>query len=185
MNISKVSYSLIGAVMTAGILTGCDDTKYIDNAKMQAVQYLNGEELLKAERFASMQMNSDKYNGEAIVYWDSLLSEVKINDAYNKGQELVRDSINGVLRRKTNFKIPLDTIIKSYNVIDDAKHEYAKYTTAHEYIKARAGAPSGTHIGYNDLVGSTHYWNLITIAGKQKEAYKNGMADARNELIKK
>ena len=66
MNIKKVSFGLISASIMAGAFSACSEPKYENKAKEQAVKYLNGDELLKAERFASQQLNYDKYNGDAI-----------------------------------------------------------------------------------------------------------------------
>ena len=79
MNIRKVSsIGLIGTAMMTGVLSSCVESKYEDKAKAQAVKYLTGDELLKAERFANMQTNYDSYNGDAIVYWDSLVADAKV-----------------------------------------------------------------------------------------------------------
>ena len=185
MNIRQVSYSLIGGLMLAGILSGCTESKYESKAKEQAVKYLRGDELLKAERFANLQHNYDKYNGEAITYWDSLLIEAKAKEAYLKGMQIIKDSADGKFFRKEKFKAQLDTICPD-NLIENIKQEYAKYTSAEQFIKARDKAPDNYVSGaYNNLAASTHYWNLITMASKQNEAYKKGMDDARNKLLKK
>ena len=55
MNIKKVSYSIIGGFMLAGAFTSCSNDTYMNKAKSQAVKYLTGDELLKAERFAREQ----------------------------------------------------------------------------------------------------------------------------------
>jgi len=86
--------------MLAGVCTSCVDTKYENNAKAKAVKYLNGDELLKAERFARQQYNSDQYDGKEIVYWDSLLIEAKAKQAYIEGQKLIRDNVNGTHYKK-------------------------------------------------------------------------------------
>ena len=183
MNIKKVSYGIVGLSMLAGTLAGCADERYENNAKAKAVKYLNGDELLKAERFARQQYNSDKYNCEAIAYWDSLLIEAKAKQAYHEGQQLIKDSVNGIHHRKAKYKAPLDTVMQN-DIIENSRKEYAKYVSAEEFLKSRNNAPHENGINLvNDLVGSTHYWNLITLAGKQNEAYRKGMADARKELV--
>lgn len=183
MNIKKVSYGMIGLSILAGTVASCSETKYEDKAKSQAVKYLNGDELLKAERFANRQYNSDNISGKAVTYWDSLITEAKAKQAYLEGQQLIRDSIKGIHHRKTKFNAPLDTIITN-DIIDSPREEYAKYVSAEKFINARNNAPDDydVKLGYNDFAGSTHYWNLITLAGKQNEAYQKGMADTRKEL---
>ncbi len=172
MNIQKVSYGMIGLSMLAGTVASCSDTKYENK-------------LLKAERFARQQYNSDQYNGEAIAYWDSLLVEAKAKQAYLEGQQLIRDSVNGIHHRKAKYKAPLDTIMTN-DIIGNPRKEYAKYVSAEEFLKSRNNAPNDydVKLGYNNLVGSTHYWNLITLAGRQNDAYQKGMADARKEISK-
>lgn len=182
MNIRKVSFGIVTSTLMAGALSGCTETKYEDKAKTQAVKYLNGDELLKAERFASQQVNSDKYNGDAISYWDSLLIEAKSKEAYNKGQQLIRDSVNGIHHRKAKYKAPLDTVMTS-DIIENPRKEYAKYVSAEKFLESRNNAPQEFGVNFaNNLVGSTHYWNLITLAGRQNEAYQKGMSDARKEI---
>ena len=185
MNIKNVSFGLIGVAMMVGTLSGCNETKYVNNAKNKAVKYLNGDELLKAERFASQQPNYDKFSGEAVAYWDSLLIEAKAKEAYLKGMQVIKDSADGRFFRKEKFKAQLDTIC-SDDFLDDLINEYAKYTSAEEFIKVRENSPYRYVSGaYNNKAASTHYWNLITSSGKQETAYNKGMADARRELTKK
>ncbi len=185
MDVRKVSYGFVGAALMAASLTGCTEPKFENKAKEVAIKYLRGDELLKAERFANQQQNYDKYNGEAIAYWDSLLIEAKSKEAYLKGMQVIKDSAEGKFFRKEKFKAPLDTIC-SEDFIEETSKEYAKYTSAEEFIKAREKAPDNYVSGaFNNKAASTHYWNLITTTGKQKYAYNKGMVDARNELIKK
>lgn len=183
MNIKKVSYGLMGAAMMAGVLSSCTNTYYVDKAKAQAVKYLSGDQLLKAERYANKQMNYDTEDGESIAYWDSLLIEAKTKEAYAKGQQLVRDRANKVFNREEKYKLPLDTIFP-HTVVENSKNEYAKYSNAEDFIKARDNAPKGANVN-NDYAASTHYWNLITMAAKQQEAYEKGIADEKNKLAKK
>ena len=183
MNVSKVSYSLIGLAMTVGVVSSCVEPKYEEKAKTQAIKYLKGDELLKAERFSMQQHNFDKQSGEAVAYWDSLVIDAKVKEAYLKGMQVIKDSANGKFFRKEKYKAPLDTIC-SDDLINDVKKEFAKYSTAEEFVYARDNAPKDYVTGvYNNLAASTHYWNLIVMAGKQNEAYKQGMADSRKELI--
>ena len=183
MNIKQVSYGLIGSVLMSGALLSCDEKKHADKAKAQAVNYLRGDELLKAERFASQQRNYAGYNGEAVLYWDSLLMDAKAKEAYVKGQQIIRDSVSGKFFRKEKFKAPLDTVITEREVIANSKNEYAQYISGADFVKARENAPEDRLVGFsNDLAGTIHYWNLITISGKQNEAYKKGMADERLKI---
>ena len=184
MNIKQVSYSLIGGLLLAGTMTSCSDNSYEKKAKANAIEYLNGDNLLKAERHARQQHESDTYNAEAVIYWDSLLTEAKVKEAYSKGQQLIRDSLNKNFSRKNKYKMPLDTVINE-NFLGNLKKEYAQYVNAKDFIKARDNAPDDYQYRLvNQLATKTHYWNLITTVGKQNEAYKKGMADARKELNK-
>jgi hypothetical protein len=140
---------------------------------------------LRAERFAQEQHESDQYSAQAVAYWDSLIIEAKSKEAYIKGLQVIKDSADGNFFRKDKYRQHLDTII-DYNLCTNLKAEYARYSTAKEFIKARDNAPADTksHI-YNESPYQTHYWNLITSIGKQKEAYQKGMNDARKVLKQK
>ena len=182
MQIRKISFGLIGGLMMSGAFMSCSDDSYVNKAKEEAVEYLSGDELLRAERFAREQRISDKYSAQAVAYWDSLLIEAKSKEAYLKGQQVIKDSVAGNFFRKEKYRPQLDTII-AQNLFDNLKKEYAKYSTAKEFIKARDNAPSETRTYYySESPYQTHYWNLITSTGKQKTAYQKGMNDARKEL---
>lgn len=182
MNIRKLSFGLIGITLMAGAFSACTESKYENKAKEQAVKYLRGDELLKAERFAGQQHNYDNYSGEAITYWDSLLIEAKTKEAYLKGMQVIKDSADGKFFRKEKFKASLDTLCPD-DLVENVKNEYAKLISAEEFLKARDKAPADYVSGvYNNMAASTHYWNLITMTGKQKEAYQKGMNDKRKEL---
>ena len=184
MNLKVFSNLLGGALIAAGVYScaSCSNSSYSDKAKQKASEYLNGYDLLKAERFANQQNNYDHYNGDAIEYWDSLLIEAKSKEAYVKGQQYINDSVNGRFYRKEKFKPKLDTILSDPDVIKCSREEYARYTNAQDFIKARNNAPKNTHFGKNHLVSTTHFWNLITIVGKQQEAFNKGIIDQREKI---
>ena len=184
MNIKRVSYSLIGGLLLTAPITSCSDDSYEKKAKASAVEYLNGDNLLRAERYARQQQEDDTYNAEAVMYWDSLLTEAKVKEAYVKGQQLIKDSINKNYSRKNKYKMPLDTIINN-DWLGNLKKEYAKYVNAKDFIKARDNAPDDYQYKLvNQLAAKTHYWNLITAAGKQNEAYQQGIVDERAKIKK-
>ena len=185
MNIKNVSLGLVASTLISGIFSSCYDNKYEEKAKSKAIKYLNGSQLIKAEIIASQQPNNDSHSGEAIAYWDNLLIEAKAKEAYVLGQELVRDRAKKVLYREKKFVMPLDTILPN-DIIVNSRNEYAKYTSAKDFISARDNAPSdySNVFSANQKAASTHYWNLITLAGRQQEAYKKGIDD-ENERINK
>ena len=183
MSIRQVSYGLLGtAMLFCAVTTGCTNESYKNKAKEQATQYLNGYDLLKAERFEKTQHSSDQISAKEVAYWDSLLIEAKSKDAYLKGQQLIKDSLNGKHYRKEKFKPQLDTIV-DYGLIDNLHKEVSKYATSKDFIKYRNNAPSKDNYR-NEFPYETHYWNLITLAGKQNEAYQKGMADERAKINK-
>ena len=183
MGIRQVSYSLIGGLLLTGACVGCVNEEYKNKAKSQAVEYLNGYDLLKAERIVEQQKHSDQISGEEIAYWDALLMEAKAKEAYIKGQQMVRDSADGKFFRKNKYHVPLDTVIDG-KLVESIEKEYSQYTNAKNFIKARENAPTKNNRN-NEFPYQTHYWNLITIAGKQQEAYNKGAAYERSKLSSK
>ena len=182
MNIKQVSYSLIGSFLLAGAMTSCVNNSYSEKAKAQAAKYMNGDELLRAEFYASHQKTDDRISAKEINYWDSLLTEAKSKEAYIKGQQMVKDSIDRKFFKRERYRQKLDTII-SYGIVNNLQEEYANYINAKDLIRLRENAPKKEGLA-NELPYQTHYWNLITSAAKQKEAYNKGAADARKELLK-
>ena len=182
MNIRQISFNIAGAAMLAGVCTGCSDDSYMNKAKKDATQYINGYDLLKAERHERLQQADDRLSAKEVMYWDSLLIEAKSKEAYAKGQQLIKDSLNGNHYRKEKFIPKLDTII-SGNLITNQRENVAKLMSAKEFIKYRDNAPQKDGLA-NEFPYRTHYWNLITLAGKQNEAYQKGMADERAKINK-
>ena len=181
MNVKQISYGILGGLMLAGVCTSCVDETMRDKAKAKAVKYLDGNQLLRAERGTLSQHADDRISGEEVAYWDSLLIEAKAKEAYVKGQQMVRDSAEGKFFRKAKYQAKLDTIIPS-GLIDNIKKEYSNYTNAEDFIKMRENAPSEKHGMDNELPYQIHYWDLITMAGKQREAYEKGAADERAKI---
>lgn len=182
MNIRQISYSLFGAFMFAGALSGCTDSSYKENAKEKAVKYLNGNELLRAEIYASKQKSEDGISSAEVNYWDSLLIDAKSKESYLKGLQFVKDSVNKKFYKREKYRQKFDTIVPN-NFIDSLKKEVANYKSAEEYIKLRNNAPKKDSYA-NEFPQETHYWNLIRLKAEQKEAYNKGANEARKEILK-
>ena len=184
MNIKPITKGIIGLTMLAGTasVTSCVFTDYEEKAKEKAVKYLTGDELLKTERILGEQSGSDERQAPATVYWDSLLTEAKVQEAYFQGQQLIRDSLVGKHRRKPRFKANLDTIIHSQNLYQELIEEYASKVSAEQFIKARNNQPknySEFSFVMDGNPNKIHYWNLITETYRIKEAFYKGMQDER------
>ena len=166
--------------MIAGACASCTDYSYRDNAKEKAAKYLNADNLLRAERHETLQHGSDLISSAEINYWDSLLIEAKSKEAYEKGRQLIIDSLAKNYYPKEQFKPNLDTLISS-DMMAKVKNEFAKYVSAEDFIKYKNNAPVKSNRFVDELPYKTHYWNLITLSGRQKEAYNKGLSDARLE----
>ncbi len=184
MNIKQVSYCLVGSVVLAASSIACTNTEYRDKAKEQAAKYLNGYDLLKAERMERQQVYDDYMSGAKVAYWDSLLVEAKTKEAYFAGQQMIKDSVNRKFFRKNKYKANLDTIIER-NLMENLTEDYSKYTNAETFMRLRDKAPSNKSAVISELPYQTHYWNLITLAGKQQEAYNKGAANERAKIHSK
>ena len=182
MNVRQISYSLFGAFMLAGALSSCTNSSYKDSAKEKALKYINGNELLRAEIYASKQESDDRISSEEVNYWDSLLIEAKSREAYIKGQQFVKDSVNKNFYKKEKYRQKFDTIVPN-NFIDSLKKEVANYKSAADFIKLRNNAPKKDSYA-NEFPQETHYWNLIRLKASQKEAYNKGANEARKEILK-
>ena len=184
MNIRQVSYGIIGSLLMAGACTACVNEEYKNKAKSQAVEYLNGYDLLRAERMSEQQHHNDQVAGAKVAYWDSLLIEAKSKEAYARGQQMIKDSAEHKFFRKDKYKFNLDTIIDR-DWIYKIEEEYSKYADAKTFMKLRKKEPTTGYVAINAFPYQIHYWNLITLAGKQREAYNKGAADERAKLSSK
>ena len=182
MKVHQIYTYALGLTMLAGLNISCTDDSYLNNAKKESVKYLNGNDLLKAERHAKRQKDSERPKSSTVNYWDSLLIEAKAQEAYVKGRQYVQDSVNGKIYRKEKYIPKLDTLIE-YNFYNRLPEEYARYVSAEEFLKARENVPENNLFIY-DSPYQVHYWNLITQAGRQREAYNRGAEDMRQKLLK-
>lgn len=178
---------MLGLTLTTGIttLTGCAEKRYTNKAKNEAVKYLNGYELLRAERAVRNQNGTDWRETPNVVYWDSLLTEAKIKRAYAEGQQLIRDSADGKFFRKPKFELDLDTMITDTNLAENIKKEFACMVSAEEFIRHRNNQPN-SHSPFSILENPNEikYWNYITERNRLKEAFENGMK-AERKLVNK
>ena len=182
MNVKQISYGVIGSLILSYGLTSCSDNRYRNKAKQDAIEYLSGADLIKAEKYAKEQYPDDIMPSNAVAYWDSLLIEAKAKEAYLKGVQMVKDSAAGKPFRKEEFTQKLDTVVP-LGFLNETIESYSKYTTAKEFIDKRNNSPAKEGLE-NEFPYETHYWNLITMTAKQQEAFNKGAADARKELLK-
>ena len=178
MNIRQISYTFLSAAMLA-CASSCTET-YVNKAKKQAVKYLNGEELLEAEKYVRNQDSNGSVAGPLMMYWDSLLNKAKSDEAYKMGIQAAKDSAEGKVYSGCPYTIKFDTILPQ-NPLDDVIAEYAKNTSAEELIEAREKAP-GNFCAFNHFSVKTHYWNMIRTAKEQQKAFARGKADAQSVL---
>ena len=77
----------------------------------------------------------------------------------------------------------MEELIEKCSIIKNVTKLTAIYVSAQDLIRYRENAPVANRI-VNTLPEKTHYWNLITLSGKQNEAYQKGMADERAKISK-
>lgn len=187
MNISAISKTLIAPIVLLGA-TACTNLKSGEKAKSEALQYLSATELLKAEEQAkNIPHQNDCSNNREILYWDSILTANKAKEAYQKGSQMYKDSLEGKDFEKTEYKMPLDTIINdgSNTILKNLRMQCAKYYTASEFNELRNNVPDDIGINLwltdNYSPNRVHFWNLITRCGKQRKAFEEGMQAERNK----
>lgn len=170
-------------LLTAGLL-GCASCGHIDftqKAKERVIPYMSGAELLEAEKYAELQPDYNSGPTTASVnYWDSLILERTVNDAYMSGRQMVKDSIAGNPYVRSYDKIKFDTTFP-YGATYKLDEQFANYVSADEFVKCRNAEPKHNNF-YNGDIGQynvVHYWNVLYQQFKGHEAFEQGAADER------
>lgn len=179
MYIKQISYAILGVAMLA-CTSGCTK-QYVDRAKEQAVEYLSGDEYLKAKNYSEKQNSNNSFSAKAVNYWDNILIKAKSQEAYLKGQQMVKDSAEGKQYSEQSYPLKLDTIFPE-SCIDKSKADCAQYVDAKILMEYEKRAPKGAGF-ISSFPGIVHYWNMIRMTGEQREAYEKGKADMRQALF--
>ncbi len=190
MNTAKVSLGILFSAALIGFASCQNKKEVTKNSKEKAMNYLSGKELFLAQEYAKKQPSGDASLSSQVNYWDSLNIEAKSKKAYIEGSQMIRDSIDGKEFSKPEYNIKLDTIINENPevLVYNLEKEYATGNdiTSIEYYRQKLSAPKR----YNWTTDSSspnevHYWNLITLAGKQADAFKKGAEDERKKSFVK
>lgn len=177
------------ALLTAGLLScvACEKIDFSQKAKEKVIPYMNGTELVAAEKYAKLQPNySDALWSVRVNYWDSLILEKSVNKAYTDGRQMVKDSLAGKPYTNNYENVKLDTIIHTGDVYK-LDEQFAQYANANELMDCRNAEPevSTFYNGGNGRFYTAHYWNVLYQQYKQREAFEQGAADERAENIAK
>lgn len=185
MRIGKIaSYIGIGLVTASCSVKKPAQEKALD----QAAKYLKGHELVIAEQRALQQPHKESHIcSQDIFYWDSLLAVNREKEYKQLGKQYIKDSIDGVYKRKPFFKLPIDDNIKQkgLEIVDSIKKEVSRYYSGEDILKLERKAPKqegSSKYGLNDNA-QTHYLGMIGVAGAERKGFETGLAEARKSLL--
>lgn len=175
---------LFAAATGALIVSSCVSDMHVKE-KANALPYLTANELLVAEN-AAEKFDRD-YTGsmeKPIAYWDSILAEYKIQNAYYDGKQYAVDSYKGLNPKKKEYPLNLTEIpigenglLKSLN---ELKETVAGYTTAVEFNKLRENEPSV--FSFSEKPPLVKFWRDIRTTFRQRESFEKGVKDANDSI---
>jgi len=185
------------AILIAGATNACVEVgvNYRTQSQSNAAKYLSGKEFLDAKKHV---IENNLYNAtsksfgleEEVYYLDSLLTEAKAKEAYFKGMQMVKDSVDGKPYHRPEFKIPVDTTFENISPKDDGYtrailDELAEYKTGREMEEIIKEMPGTIHGRWEtECPELIHYFNTLASIGAQKEAFNKGV-DAQKALMEK
>ena len=188
LRINTVKTGVLAAAMAA--LTSCADAGIAEKAKQNAIPYLTAKELLEAENTVKIiDGSTDAGYVHQVTYWDSILAEHKIKDAYYDGKKYAIDAYNGLNPEKKEYPLSLSKPMFEVNAHDvtvikeNLKNQVAEYLSAKEFNNLRDNEPSSLRdFGNVDFFNDAKFWNDIRNTFRQREAFDKGVKDANDSL---
>lgn len=188
LRVNTIKTGVVAAAMAA--LTSCADAGIAEKAKQNAIPYLTAKELLEAEKTAStLDGSTDAGYVHQVTYWDSILAEHKIKDAYYDGKKYAIDAYNGLNPEKKEYPLSLSKPMFEVNAHDviaikeNLKNQVAEYLSAKEFNNLRDNEPSSLRdFGNVDFFNDAKFWNDIRNTFRQREAFDKGVKDANDSL---
>ena len=192
LRVNTIKTGVVAAAMAA--LTSCADAGIAEKAKQNAIPYLTAKELLEAENTVKIiDGSADAGYVHQVTYWDSILAEHKIKDAYYDGKKYAIDAYNGLNPEKKEYPLSLSKPMFEVNAHDftvikeNLKNQVAEYLSAKEFNNLRDNEPGSLRdYGKVDFFNDAKFWNDIRNTFRQRGAFDKGVKDAKDSLnIKK
>lgn len=174
--------SVLGTVFALSAVSCVD---YRDKAREKALPYLTGTELLQADSCCEKQgSQSGGSRNREIMYWDSINAEGRAKEAYLKGFLMVKDSAAGKEYSRPDYKMPImqKVDIDADEITAKQIFEAASRMDAKTLDKCNKNKPCKSTDDALASPNDVHYYGLLMIAGKEREAFEKGAADARADL---
>lgn len=181
--INTVKNTILAA--TIGIATMSCSRNAADQAKDKATKYINGIELFDAERTACVYANyvtPSEFEPYRVAYWDSILTEYKIKEAFNEGKSAALKSDKEHINTPAKYYFDVNERKNYYETSSEIKNlefEIAKRTTAVQLLKLRKQAPK---IRDNSAPAEILFWNKISTSYKCKQAFKDGVKFIKDSI---
>ncbi len=188
LRVNTIKTGVVAAAMAA--LTSCADSGIAEKAKQNAIPYLTAKELLEAENTVkTIDGSTDAGYVHQVTYWDSILAEHKIKDAYYDGKKYAIDAYNGLNPEKKEYPLSLSKPMFEVNAHDftvikeNLKNQVAEYLSAKEFNNLRDHEPGLLRdFGNVDFFNDAKFWNDIRNTFRQREAFDKGVKDANDSL---
>ena len=188
LRVNTIKTGVVAAAMAA--LTSCADAGIAEKAKQNAIPYLTAKELLEAENTVKIIDGSvDAGYVHQVTYWDSILAEHKIKDAYYDGKKYAIDAYNGLNPEKKEYPLSLSKPMFEVNtsdvtvIIENLKNQVAEYLSAKEFNNLRDNEPSSLRdFGNVDFFNDAKFWNDIRNTFRQREAFDKGVKEVNDSL---
>ena len=171
---------MAGMLMMASCTSGLA-TKEKENA----IPYLTATQLLEAEKEVSNVMNYNKVSDQELAYWDSILTDIKMKDAYYDGKKYAVDTYNNLNPEKKEYPLDLSAAEllpkKATELLNEIKTSIANRTSATEFDKMRKNIPSPRFFDIY-MQKTVKYWRDIQAPFKMREAFDKGVKDANDSI---
>ncbi len=187
MKIQKLS----AAVGTLFIAAACHNEKPkvflppVERAYEYACRNLSRDEIQILDRNAEKQiMDYTSDVSDKIVYWDSAYAVKRVAQAFERGKQYIKDSINGKNYPEPKFHIPFDTVInrlaRGSLIVSDTKHRLSELCSPEEIFKLYQNEPPSKpyNILYSEKATQknhlTHYYSIIGMKAAERQAFIDG-----------
>ena len=186
INLNTVKTGIL-ATSVALATASCRDRVVVDKVKEEALRYIPELGVVDANRSAAFYSatGTNPELADKVYYWDSISSQVAIGKAYQDGKSYALRKYNGDKTAKPNqYRIDYNTrdiekngslILKKLRLANSA----AK--SSGESLRMRSKEPDYS-VNSASTPSEIVFWNGITTAYKCREAFKKGIAFAKDSI---
>ncbi len=186
MTLNNMKMGLVASTLALSAVS-CKDRGVVDTAKAEAKSYVSSVNTFDTDRIAAYYAANGTRPELAgkVVYWDSIVSLYKENEAYLAGKDYMLKKHNGDKKVKPQ-KYPINFLTKDIEldgarILNNLRVFMSTTTSKREWLKLREGEPELT-LNSASTPSEVVYWKHIVNGHRFRNAFKAGIEFVKDSL---